>query len=171
MRYWNSKITSSLFPKEEVTMLERTEHKTALWHRITTKPTMGLCVQRRLRFSWALNGQLRTQCFLKRTAKTLIRLGECPGWSESSLDAQAILWGLSCAGSYIWRTKLEPHPKNSQQWNKYTMQRIFSIFLFCNIFHHPSVILSKFKLKRREQYLKDKIVRKKRSHSSNLYSG
>ena len=34
-----------------------------------------------------------------RTAKTLIRLGGCPGWSESSLGALVILLVLSCAGS------------------------------------------------------------------------
>ena len=27
-----------------------------------------------------------------QTAKTLIRLGECPGWSESSLGAQPLCW-------------------------------------------------------------------------------
>ena len=35
-----------------------------------------------------------------RTAKTLIRLGGCPGWSESSLGA-VILLVLSCRGSYL----------------------------------------------------------------------
>ena len=35
------------------------------------------------------------------TVKTLIRLGGCPGWSESSLGAHAILLVLSCAGSII----------------------------------------------------------------------
>ena len=40
----------------------------------------------------ALNGKLRTQGFLIRTAKTRIRLGRCPGWSESSLSAQVILF-------------------------------------------------------------------------------
>ena len=34
-----------------------------------------------------------------RTAKTLIRLGGCPGWSESSLGAHAILLVLSWGGS------------------------------------------------------------------------
>ena len=29
---------------------------------------------------------------MKRTAKTLIRLGGCPGWSESSLGAQPHCW-------------------------------------------------------------------------------
>ena len=45
-----------------------------------------------------------------RTAKTLVRLGGCPGWSGSSLGAHAILLVLSCGGSYceceqrrIWR--------------------------------------------------------------------
>ena len=39
---------------------------------------------------------LATHC----TAKTLIRLGGCPGWSESSRIAQMILLVLSCGGSY-----------------------------------------------------------------------
>ena len=34
-----------------------------------------------------------------RTAKTLIRLGGCPGWFESSLGAHAILFVLSWGGS------------------------------------------------------------------------
>ena len=36
----------------------------------------------------------------ERTAKTLIRLGGCPGWSESSLGAHVILLVLSCGGSF-----------------------------------------------------------------------
>ena len=35
-----------------------------------------------------------------QTAKTLIRLGGCPGSSESSLGAHVILLVLSCCGSY-----------------------------------------------------------------------
>ena len=35
----------------------------------------------------ALNGWVRPQAFFIRTAKTLIRLGGCPGWSESSLGS------------------------------------------------------------------------------------
>ena len=45
-------------------------------------------------------GWLRTQACFMQTAKTLIRLGGCPGWSESSLGARANLLVLSCAGSY-----------------------------------------------------------------------
>ena len=65
-----------------------------------------------------------------RTAKTLIRLGRCPGWSESSMGAQIILLVLSWHGlygtrksfrqrailwSYYWKAahlclkELEPH--------------------------------------------------------------
>ena len=71
--------------------------------RDTTKPTKWLCAQRRLRSAWAspqsdqslrcpheesLDSYLPTE----RTAKTLIRLGGCPGWSESSLGAQSFCW-------------------------------------------------------------------------------
>ena len=40
-----------------------------------------------------------------RTAKTLIRLGGCPGWSVSSLGAHVCLLILSWGGSYIWMIK------------------------------------------------------------------
>ena len=40
----------------------------------------------------ALIGYLRTQAFFMRTAKTLIRLGGCPGWSKSSLGAHSFFW-------------------------------------------------------------------------------
>ena len=43
----------------------------------------------------ALSRYLRAQCFFMRTATALIRLGGCPGWSESSLDTQVILLVLS----------------------------------------------------------------------------
>ena len=76
------------------------------------KPTKWLCAQGKLRSAWAcaqsdqslrfvLTGWLRTQAFFMRTAKTLIRLGRCPGWSESSLGAHAILLGLLWGGSYV----------------------------------------------------------------------
>ena len=67
------------------------------------------------------------------TAKTLIRLGGCPGWSESSLGAHAILLVLSRCGSnkhYLhwwtvyyssWR-KTAPHilyPGQRTDWLEY----------------------------------------------------
>ena len=79
---------------------------------LMTKQRKWLCAQRRLRSArasaqsdqslrCALNGLLRTQAFFMPTAKTLIRLGGCPGWSESSLGAHIILLVLSWDGSYI----------------------------------------------------------------------
>ena len=83
--------------------------------RLMTKPTKWLCAHWRLRSAWAsaqsdqsldlslrcaLSGKLRSQAFFMRTVKTLIRLGGCPGWSESSLGAHAILFVLSWGGSY-----------------------------------------------------------------------
>ena len=70
------------------------------------KKKNGMCAQRRLRSAWAsahwseslLCAQwiAKDPSFLMRRAKTLIRLGGCPGWSESS---HANLLVLSCAGS------------------------------------------------------------------------
>ena len=53
----------------------------------------------------ALNGLLRAQCFFMRTAKTLNRLGGCPGWSESSLGAQPHYWFCHEAPQ-LWFCKL-----------------------------------------------------------------
>ena len=36
-----------------------------------------------------------------RTAKTLIRLGGCPGWSESSLGAHSFCWFFHVAGHFL----------------------------------------------------------------------
>ena len=70
--------------------------------RLMTKPTKSLCTQRRLRIrpvwsesSLCTQWVAKDQAFLTRTAKTLIRLGGCPGWSESSLGVHDILWVLS----------------------------------------------------------------------------
>ena len=60
-----------------------------------TKPRKWLCAQRRLWSAWAsLCAQwiLRTKGFFMPTAKTLIRLGGCQGWSEYSLGAQSFCW-------------------------------------------------------------------------------
>ena len=63
----------------------------------------GMCAQRRLRSAWAsaqsdhslrcpYEESLGPKLPIQRTAKTLIRLGGCPGWSESSLGAQSFCW-------------------------------------------------------------------------------
>ena len=77
------------------------------------------CAQRILRSTWA--SAQSDQSFrcpreeslgpwlpFERTAKTLIRLGWCPGWSESLLGAQVILCVLSCGGSYMSHVPTKP---------------------------------------------------------------
>ena len=48
----------------------------------------------------ALNEKLRILSIFKRTVKTLIGLGGCPGWSKSLLSAQTISLVLSRCGSF-----------------------------------------------------------------------
>ena len=68
-----------------------------------TKPTMWLWAQWRLRSAWASaqsdqhlrcphKESLGPELPIKCTAKTLIRLGGCPGWAESSLGAHSFCW-------------------------------------------------------------------------------
>ena len=68
-----------------------------------TKPTKWVCAQQRLGSAWAsAQSDQSLRCLheeslgpllaIKRTAKTLIRLGGCPGWSESSLGAHSFCW-------------------------------------------------------------------------------
>ena len=76
-----------------------------------------LCAQRRLR-SACVSAQfdqslrcppkqtLGPQLPIERTAKTLIRLGRCPGWSESLLGAHAILLVVSWCGSNVILNKI-----------------------------------------------------------------
>ena len=52
-------------------------------HPVKTQISLGIHP-----FHCVLNGYLRTQAFFMQTVKTLIRLGGCPGWSESSMGAQ-----------------------------------------------------------------------------------
>ena len=79
-----------------------------------TKPTKWLCAQRRLRSAWASaqsdqslrcphEESLGPELPIERTAKTLIRLGGCPGWSESSLGAHSFCWFCHVAAHIIIR--------------------------------------------------------------------
>ena len=71
-------------------------------NKVSVHPAKTQITQRRLRSAWAspqsdqslLCAQwvVRAQGFFMRTAKTLIRLGGCPGWSESLLGAQPQCW-------------------------------------------------------------------------------
>ena len=70
---------------------------------LMTKQTMWLYAQWRLRSAWASTQsdqslrcphEERLSPYLptERTAKTLIRQGGCPAWSESSLGARSLFW-------------------------------------------------------------------------------
>ena len=62
----------------------------------------GMCAQRRLRSAWASDQsaqslrcpheKARVLSYLLSAQRRLIRLGGCPGWSESSLGAQSFCW-------------------------------------------------------------------------------
>ena len=54
-------------------------------------------------FAECSKGSLGIWAFSRRTAKTLIRLSRCTGWSESSLAAKIILLVLLCGGSIIFK--------------------------------------------------------------------
>ena len=53
----------------------------------------------RMKEPWVLSCPLSAQ-------RRLIRLGGCPGWSESSLGAHAIWWVLSCAASLLYNSMI-----------------------------------------------------------------
>ena len=66
-----------------------------------TKPTKWVCAQRRLSSAWASaqsdqsfrcphEESLGLKLPIKRISKTLVRLGGCSGWSESSLGAESL---------------------------------------------------------------------------------
>ena len=63
-----------------------------------------------------LIGYFKTQGIFMQTAKSLIRLGRCPGWSESSLGVKIILFVLSCCGSF-YKLLLDGH-NNFSSWSK-----------------------------------------------------
>ena len=82
--------------------------------RFMTKPTKWLCAQRRLRSAWA-SALWGAKAVFMRAAKNLIRLGGCPGWSESSLGVHAILLVLSWGGSFEFENF------NVPDWNLHKM--------------------------------------------------
>ena len=71
--------------------------------RLMTKPTKWVCAQRRLRSAWASAQSHQSSLCAQCVAKDLRFLhadSKCPGWSESSLGAHAILVVLSWGGSF-----------------------------------------------------------------------
>ena len=73
----------------------------------------------------ALNGWLRTQAFFMRTAKNLIRLGGCPGWSESSLGAHSFYW--FCHGAAHMTEIWQNHIKLQIRYPSYGLYRAMMV--------------------------------------------
>ena len=69
---------------------------------VKTQISLGISAQSDQSLRCVLNEWLGTQAFFMRTAKTLIRLGGCPGWSESSLGAQSFCWFCHEAAQLLW---------------------------------------------------------------------
>ena len=74
-----------------------------IWAASSQDQQNGMCAQRWLRSAWASaqseqslrcphEESLGPELPIERTAKTLISLGACPGWSESSLGAHSFCW-------------------------------------------------------------------------------
>ena len=83
-----------------------------------TKPTKYLCAQRRLRSAWASaqsdqslryphEESLGPSLPNESAAKTLIRLGGCPGWSEYSLGTHSFCWFCHAAAQMDKKSKIE----------------------------------------------------------------
>ena len=81
------------------------------------------------------------QDFFKPTAKTLIRLGECPGWSESSCGAHTcIIWSvLSCCGLYylqmicVWSVQYAQKAKRLTDWSVLSVDFIVTFIKILNM--------------------------------------
>ena len=99
-------------PHNSFALLKNHKTKTfeEIWATARQNQQNVLCAQQRFRSSWAsaqsdqslrcpheetLGPWLPCEC----TAKT-DQTGQCPGWSESSLDAQVILLVLPCCGLF-----------------------------------------------------------------------
>ena len=77
-----------------------------------TKPTKWVCAQRRLRSAWAsAQSDQSLLCpheerlglsYPLSTRRRLIRLGGCPGWSESSLGAHSLCWFCHVAAQILF---------------------------------------------------------------------
>ena len=107
-----------------------------IWATSLQNKQNDFCTQRRLRSTWAYaqsnqslhclhEETLGPQLPIMGTAKTLIRLGGCPGWSESSVSAQSFCWFCHEAPQItmfdIWNAFRK---SSTQSWmvNKYTEQ-------------------------------------------------
>ena len=120
---------------------------------LMTKPTKWLCAQWRLKSAWAStkSDQCLSLCaqwvakdpsFLHADSKDSDQSGGCPGWSESSLSAHAILLVLSWGGPHakctwdtlatVWSSSVE----GCCFWNWNTWVEEFNAFYFFLYFNY-----------------------------------
>ena len=107
------------------TWLRRRMTKPPKWHVRPAKTQIAV----RMRKHWAL-------ITYWAHSKTLIRLGGCSGWSESSLGAHDILLVLSCGGSQVYpyfSTLPLGREKDCGLWSWDSLE-IVSRFFFCFFF-------------------------------------
>ena len=123
-----------------------------IWAASWQNPQNDFCAQRRLRSAWtsAQSDQslrclhedtLGPQLPIDHTAKTLIRQGGCPGWSEPSLGVHAILLVLSRGGSYVF---MEKYGKLFLNYQQIPTSSVSLIQTFC--WDAPSGIGKKWRL-------------------------
>ena len=117
-RHWSLPSHRWHLPRDKVLLLSIAvkvkKNWDLIWAASWQNQQNGMCVQQRLRSACASAQSDQSFCYppeetlgpklpIECSAKTLIRLGGCPGWSKSSLCAQFILLFLSCCGSnYCW---------------------------------------------------------------------
>ena len=101
MHNWHPLNENGLAQTERIE--ESTKHKRVnIWTVAWQNQQNDMCAQRRLRSAWHPPSLIRVfSVHMKKawvltypssTQQRLIRLGRCPGWSESSLGAQSFCW-------------------------------------------------------------------------------
>ena len=111
-----------------------------------TKPTQRLCAQRRLRSAWAstqCDQSLRMRSMGSQGPKLfscgqrrLIRLGGCPGWSESSLGAHSLCWFCHVAAQIVLSLiALMNFIKLNRVRSRYFIYTRVTIYFNCRIYY------------------------------------
>ena len=98
----------------------------SIWAAARQNQQNELCAQQRhrsdkhlLTLIWVFAVRMKKHWFLNyllSAQQRLIRLGGCPGWSESSLGEHVVLLVLSCGGLFkdcSWAVQCEPHLKKT----------------------------------------------------------
>ena len=149
--------------KEKKKKKKKNRKKGKHMSRLMTNPTKWLCTQRRLRpacISAQFDQSLRCPheenlgplLPIERTAKTLIRLGGCPGWFESSLGVHSLRWFCHVAAHILSIIHLD----RTTGWNKYSDTRE----------DNPRFEKKKRKKKRKKKKKKNKQTKKQQQHKT-----